>query len=193
MQQATRSSLRGSIWLVPAAVSLVVLALDQLSKAWAVRLLGSQEGVTIIPVVGDWLRLVFVKNTGVAFGLFQSMPQLFTITSLLITAGALYFYRYHLPTESRWIQTSIGLIVGGALGNVLDRVRLGYVVDFVSVGWWPVFNLADSAICIGVTLLAIFLLLTDAEQPREPLRQGPAYDEPLLRDLLNNERWNDKS
>lgn len=178
-----------NIWIVPAAVSATILVVDQLTKFWALRALGPEEGAVVIPLIGDWFRLVFLKNTGVAFGLFQDMPQFFTITSLLITAGALYFYRYHLPNQSRLVQLSIGLIVGGAIGNVIDRIRLNYVIDFISVGWWPIFNIADSAITVGVTLLAIYLLLTDVEKPRPVERQGQAYDEPLLRELLNNESW----
>lgn len=175
----------GSIWAVPAAVCFTIVVIDQITKQWAVRTLGPEEGQRIIYLVGDWLRLTFLKNTGVAFGLFQEMSQVFTVTSLLITAGALYFYRYHLPTESRWVQATIGLIVGGALGNVIDRIRLSYVIDFVSVGWWPIFNIADSAISVGVTMLAGYLLLTDVDKPRVTSRQDSNYDEPLLRDLLS--------
>jgi signal peptidase II len=177
----------GSIWAVPAAVCATVLVIDQLTKQWAVRTLGPEEGQRVIFLIGDWFRLTFLKNTGVAFGLFQDMSQVFTFTSLLITAGAIYFYRYHLPTESRWVQTTLGLIVGGALGNVIDRVRLNYVIDFISVGWWPIFNIADSAISVGVTMLAGYLLLTDVDRPRVTPRHDGNYDEPLLRDLLGQQ------
>jgi signal peptidase II len=175
----------GNIWIVPACVFATVLVFDQLTKIWAVRRLGPAEGQHVIYLIGDWFRLTFLKNTGVAFGLFQDMPQVFTVTSLVITAGALYFYRYHLPTESRWVQVTIGLIAGGAIGNVIDRIRLGYVIDFVSIGWWPIFNVADSAISVGVSMLAGYLLLTDVDKPRVTARNDVNYDEPLLRDLLS--------
>jgi signal peptidase II len=81
--------------------------------------------------------------------------------ALLISAGAIYIYAQHLPNRRLIVQVSIGLIEGGALGNVIDRLRLGYVVDFIQVGWWPVFNLADSAISVGAVMLAVYLLRLD--------------------------------
>lgn len=85
----------------------------------------------------------------------------FTVTSIIISLGAMYFYRYHLPGPHLLSQACLGLIVGGAVGNIIDRVRFGYVIDFVHVHWFPgIFNVADSAITIGVAALALFLLLT---------------------------------
>jgi signal peptidase II len=195
MQQPASSDARSvrGIWLLPASIAAVVLVADQITKYWAFNTLGPEEGSVVIPVIGDWFRFVFLKNTGIAFGLGQNLSNLFIITSLLITAGAIYFYRYHLPHGSRWVQVTIGLIVGGAIGNIIDRVRLSYVIDFISIGWWPIFNIADSAISVGVTLLAIYLLFTDGEQPQQTAPQTPAYDDPLLNDLLSRETWKDRS
>lgn len=172
-------------WLLPGLVATLTLAIDQVSKAWILQNLGPEPLVRRIALLGDWLSLVFVQNTGVAFGMFQNGSPIFTITSLVICAGAIYAYTYHLPNQSRWIQLSLGLIIGGAIGNVIDRIRFGYVVDFISVGWWPVFNAADSSICVGVTIMAIYLLLNDQEsQPRPAPR-----DDNLLNSLLTQDSW----
>jgi len=176
-----------SRWLRPALVGVVVVALDQVSKAWILRTLGPQEG-TSIPVLGSWLSLTFIKNNGVAFGMFQGIPHFFTLTSIVISIGALFFYRYQLPNNRLWIQLSVGMIVGGAIGNIIDRLRYGYVVDFVHVRWFPgIFNLADSAITVGVVMLAGYLLLM-GESSAGTVRKRPA-DEALLGELLSGDQW----
>lgn len=164
---------------------MLILVIDQTSKAWVLANLGPGEATKRITVLGDWLSLIYIQNRGVAFGMFQNGAQIFIITSLVICAGAIYVYAFHLPNQSRWIQLSLGLIVGGAIGNVIDRIRFGHVVDFVSVGWWPVFNAADSAICVGVALMALYLLLNDQEaRPSSTPR-----DDTLLTSLLTQESW----
>lgn len=171
-------------WQRPALVALVVIILDQLTKAWILQLLGPVEG-TSRPLLGQWLSFTFVKNTGVAFGMFRGIPHFFTITSILISIGAILFYRYQLPNHRPWVQVTLGLIVGGAIGNIIDRVRLSYVVDFVHISWFPgIFNLADSAITVGVIMLAGFLLLMGESAGRaEPV------DEALLGELLGQDQW----
>ncbi len=170
-------------WLVPGLLALALLIADQFSKLWVVATLGPEPYQREIDLIGAWLRLVYARNTGIAFGLFPSLAQIFIVTSMLITAGALYAYIYHLPNEKPAIQIAIGLIAGGALGNMGDRLRLGYVVDFISVGWWPVFNLADSSVTVGVMILAIYLMLASDPPPPHPAPQ----DDGLLRELLNQE------
>ena len=97
--------------------------------------------------------------------------------------GAMYFYRYHLPGPHLLPQVCLGLIVGGAIGNIIDRLRFGYVIDFIHVHWFPgIFNVADSSITVGVAILALFLaLIGDGEQRRA------AADDALLNDLLSRE------
>jgi signal peptidase II len=171
-------------WVRPALVALAVIILDQITKAQILRLLGSVEGASQ-PLIGTWLSFTFVKNTGVAFGLFRGIPHFFTITSVLISLGAIYFYRFHLPNDRPWVQLSLGLILGGAIGNIIDRLRYSYVVDFIHVSWFPgIFNLADSAITIGVIMLAGYLLFVG----EHVTRPTPA-DDTLLGELLNQETW----
>ncbi len=143
------------VWAVPGVLALVVIGLDQLSKLWVTRTLGPTPMSSFLPLLGDSVRIAYSHNTGVAFSLFQGHPEVLTLLALLIMTGAIYFYRTQLPNQHLLVQISMGLIMGGALGNLTDRVRLGYVVDFVQVGWWPIFNLADSAIVVGAALLML--------------------------------------
>jgi len=171
-------------WMRPAMTVLLVVLLDQLTKAQIWRALGPVEGASR-PLLGSWLSFTLVRNTGVAFGLFKDIPYFFTVTSVLISIGAIYFYRFHLPNDRLWVQLSIGLIVGGAIGNIVDRLRYGFVIDFVHVSWFPgIFNLADSAITVGVLMLAGYLFFA-AEAAQRP---APA-DDALLGELLSQEPW----
>jgi signal peptidase II len=149
------------------AIAALVVAADQVSKAWIVQNLGPQTMMRFIPIIGDTARIAYSHNTGVAFSLLQDMPLLLTFTSLAIVAGAIYFYATQLPNRRPTIQVILGLILGGAFGNVIDRVRLGYVVDFIQVGWFPVFNLADSAITVGAAMLMLQFLLDEISHRRD--------------------------
>ncbi len=131
-----------------------VLALDQASKALASShlLLGHP-----VPIVGNLVRLTLVHNTGAAFGLFPGSRLPFILISVLAISVVLYLFARD-AYQSLVNRVLLGCILGGALGNLVDRVRWGKVVDFIDVGWgtlrWPVFNVADSAVTLGVILLA---------------------------------------
>lgn len=172
-------------WLIPITLGLIVFFCDQVTKAWVVDQLGPQPFIQAFSLGPSWLNLVYSQNTGVAFGLFQQMPRLFLFTSVLITTGAIYAYIVYLPNQIRWVQITMGLTIGGAFGNISDRLRFGSVVDFISIGWWPVFNLADSAITVGVCCLASYLIFIGDEPPPPP-RSTPR-DDGLLSDLLNRD------
>lgn len=154
-------------WMVPLIIGAMLIGADQASKYWVVQTLGPLPLQSAINLAGDWLRIIYSHNTGVAFSLFQGFSQVLTFTALAIIGGAIYFYWLHLPNRSLPIQISLGLILGGAFGNLIDRVRLGYVVDFIQVGWWPVFNIADSAITVGAVLLMLYGLRAEATQRRQ--------------------------
>lgn len=146
------------VWAVPAAVAAVIITLDQLTKLWVVHTLGPATMTNFVPLLGDSVRFAYSHNTGVAFSMLQGHTELLTISGVLIVAAAIYFYSTQLPNRHLHIQVTMGLIMGGALGNLIDRVRLGYVVDFIQVGWFPIFNLADSAITVGAGLLMLQFL-----------------------------------
>ena len=153
--------------VVPAIIAAGVIVLDQVTKALVLRAWPlPQTGE--VELLGQWLALTYVRNDGIAFGLFQGVPQFFTVTSLLVVAGAIYFYLARPPDHDRWLPIILGLVVGGALGNVIDRVRFGYVVDFIKTlaGRFPVFNLADSAVVVGVLLMALRMFLDETPADR---------------------------
>lgn len=161
--------------MVPAIIAAVVLVFDQLAKAWVLRT-WPQPYTGDIAIIPNWLELTYIRNTGVAFGMFQGIPQLFTITSIVIVAGAIWFYIRHVPEDRGWLAVSLGLIVGGAIGNVIDRIRFGYVVDFIKTfdGRFAIFNLADSSIVVGVLLMAV--ILTMIENQHRPAALPPTAE-----------------
>jgi signal peptidase II len=154
------------VWVVPAVMVGVTLLLDQLTKQWILSALGPEPGARAIDVVEPWVRLVYTQNTGVAFSLFRNASNVFIPIALLICAGAVYYYATQLPNRRTPVQLALGLVLGGALGNIIDRVRLGFVVDFVQVGSFPVFNVADSAITVGTTLLLVVLVFFEHRDSR---------------------------
>lgn len=162
MQRANRT-----VWAVPLGTAALIVLLDQLSKAWVVATLGPETMTTFIPVIGDTVRIAYHHNTGVAFSMFQGYPELLTLAAVLIISGAIYFYATQLPHQRRSIQLIMGLIMGGAFGNLIDRIRLGYVVDFIQIGWFPIFNVADSAITVGAALLMLQFVLDELAQRRQ--------------------------
>ncbi|MEF3273965.1 MAG: signal peptidase II [Chloroflexus sp.] len=144
-----------SRWITPLIIAVLAVMLDQVSKNWIVATLGPETMTRFIPLLGDDIRLAYSHNTGIAFSLFQGKSDLLTIVALVIITGAIYLYVTQLPNRRRLVQIAMGFILGGALGNVIDRIRLGYVIDFIQVGWFPIFNLADSAITVGAALLML--------------------------------------
>lgn len=149
----------------------VVIALDQWTK-WLVR--------TNLPFEGTWLpawldglrpyaRIVHWYNSGAAFGMFQNGGAVFMVLALLVISAILYYY----PRVERndWtLRLAMGLQLGGAAGNLIDRLLIGKVTDFISVGSFPVFNLADAAISVGVVVLLLGVWLKERAEKRMVLR-----------------------
>jgi signal peptidase II len=141
---------RGRVLALTAATALAVLVVDQLVKA-LVR--GSLETGERRDVLGSALRLVHVENDGVAFGRLSGSPVLVAlIVGVALTALVLYVGT-HLDVPGIWLPT--GLLLGGAIGNVIDRVARGSVTDYIKASHWPAFNVADIAITLGVVLLLV--------------------------------------
>jgi signal peptidase II len=161
MEQRLRNS---GIFVITAAV---VIGLDQVTK---LILSGSLDKGDEWPA--DWpIKLVHVTNSGAAFGMLEGETLFLTVTSLL-AIGAIAFYYFYPPAEHGLIRVALGLLLGGALGNLIDRVREGEVVDFVKVSSFPAFNIADSSITIGVALLCLIALLV--EGPAQQRDRPPA-------------------
>jgi len=142
-------------------IGLVVLVLDQLTKAWVIAQL--PEGSWWSPLPGQaWrvLRFTHTTNSGAAFGIFPNQGSFFMLVAVIVVIAILIYYR-NLPAGNWLMRLSLGLQLGGAVGNLIDRVRYGYVIDFIDIGFWPIFNLADASIVIGVVLLAYSLWRTE--------------------------------
>jgi signal peptidase II len=172
----TRSfPIRGLLFL---GLAVLVVVLDQTTKRLAEDKL-DRAGVRSVPLpgVGDYLRFTYVENRGAAFGLLQDQTAFFVFVGLLVVGVIAASYRY-LPRSGFRLHLALGLQLGGAIGNLIDRIRQGYVVDFVDFGyrsnWWPVFNVADSAIVLGVALLALNALRSSPSP--EPAQSGDASD-----------------
>ena len=142
----------------------LVLVLDQLTKHLVVTNLAGRPPVDLI---GEVVQLRYTTNSGGAFSLLTGAPLFFGITAIVIVGGIIYASRRARPLS---LLVVLGLVLGGALGNLTDRLLRGEgllrgeVVDFVKVGWWPVFNVADSCVVVGGILLAIFLGRAVSEQ-----------------------------
>jgi signal peptidase II len=136
-------------------IAAVVVALDVWTKRWATRVL---EGAPPMPVIGDLVRFNYARNSGVAFGIGAGLPFPYYLFSLAAIVAILYLVLVR-RVQGSGRQLALALILGGAIGNLLDRVTSGEVVDFIEIGWrqwrWPVFNVADSAVSIGVVLFAL--------------------------------------
>jgi signal peptidase II len=141
-------------WVIFLGLAGLIIASDQLTKAWLVSFLAPGQSVS---VVGDWLRLVHSQNTGGLFGLFRDQALPFGIVSLVVV-GLIVLYHAR-ATPNRYVSITLGLLLGGAIGNLVDRLRMGYVVDFVDAGFgdlrWYTFNVADTAISFSIVLLLV--------------------------------------
>ncbi len=140
-------------------IILAVLLVDQGTKTAVQMLMYKGESIPVLPPV---FYLTYIMNPGAAFGILPNQNVLFITTGLLLVIGALAIYR-KLPPAKKILRIGLGLVLGGALGNLVDRLRFGKVVDFLDFRVWPVFNLADTAIFIGVCLLAWELLKESGE------------------------------
>jgi signal peptidase II len=148
-----------------------VVALDQIAKALVDRLMELHDSR---PIVEGLLSLTYVRNRGAAFGILSEadlpyQSALFSVVSLL-ALGAIALYALRLPSTDRLAQTALALVMGGALGNLIDRSLHGYVIDFMDFYWkshhWPAFNVADSCISIGVCLLLLDILKSPADSAK---------------------------
>jgi signal peptidase II len=136
-------------------ISTIVLSLDRISKFIIQSTMYEGES---IPIFSNIFSLSYIKNEGIAFGLFPNHGQILVIMSLL-TIGIILFILFRLKDMTFWIACAFGLVLGGAIGNLWDRIQLGGVIDFIDIGFkawrWPAFNIADSCICVGVLMLLL--------------------------------------
>jgi signal peptidase II len=162
---ATRPAARdGARWPIFLGLAAVVFVADQLSKAWLVSFLAPGERVEVL---GEYVRLVHSQNNGALFGLFRDQAIVFAIVSVGVVGAIIWFHRS--SGRNTLLSVALGLLLGGALGNMADRFRIGYVVDFVDLGIgtlrWYTFNVADSAISGAILLLLLSAFVVDRARP----------------------------
>lgn len=143
----------------------IVLGLDQYTKYMIQSNIPASSSLEIIP---NFLYITHVKNPGAAFGLFQDATPVLTIISF-VAIIMIIVIKYFLKIKSYFYYVSLGLILGGALGNLIDRFFLGEVIDFIHVAYWPVFNIADSSIVVGF-IIVIILLFKEFFKKSEEIR-----------------------
>jgi signal peptidase II len=159
MSMAQRSLGAGlTQWLSLAAIALAAVAADQLTKQIVVSQLQLDEATHVIGPF--WIH--HVQNSGIAFGLFASATAVVILLTAAAVAWMLVFFA-RSGARHPILPVALGLVIGGSLSNLLDRVRLGYVTDFIDLRHWPAFNLADSFIVIGVAVLLFTLVAADRE------------------------------
>lgn len=148
-----------------------ILAIDQWSKFLVRTRLAFGEVWTPIPELSHILRIVHWENTGAAFGVFPAGGTIFTVIAILVS-GAILYYFPQIPPAYTALRIALGLQLGGALGNLTDRLLHGPVTDFVAVGPIPVFNVADASISLGVAILLLAMWAEERRARREPEHQG---------------------
>ncbi len=135
------------------STALLIIFLDQLAKFLIKRSFQTNKPV---PIIKNILDFTYVTNTGSAFGLFKGFNLFFILFSIIVIITIVYFIRTIKKNETA-LQFPIGLLLGGTIGNLIDRIAYGYVIDFIDFRIWPVFNIADSAVTISVVLLIVLL------------------------------------
>ncbi len=159
-----KKNLNSYLILIP--ITSIIIGLDQ----WTKSIIRSNLGFGEIWVPWDWIapyaRIVHWYNTGVAFGMFQDRNLIFAMLSLVVSAALIIFYP-KLTQKDWFLRIAVGMQVGGSLGNLVDRLTIGHVTDFISVGNFPVFNIADASITMGVGVMLVGLWLDEKREKNE--------------------------
>jgi signal peptidase II len=153
--------------LWPFIVAAIAVVLDQITKALVINAFGPSENGNSTTIIPHVLEFRHDENTGAAFSLFQGRSTTLLLIGVVVIGVLIYYYRA-LPQGNPLLRIAVGAVLGGAVGNLIDRVRLGHVTDWIHISHYPTFNLADSCITVGMLTLAVYLLFLD----RSPRRDG---------------------
>lgn len=163
-------------------IAAVLLTLDQVTKELVRRNLAFMEIYRPDLWLSNYIRILHWRNTGAAFGMFESGNYVFMALSSVVSLAILYYFP-RLPTEEKGLRLALSLLFSGAVGNLIDRFRFGYVIDFISVGYFPVFNVADSCITLGVATLMVDMVWQEwhsrrakAQAEAEPVPEAAESD-----------------
>ncbi len=162
------------VWIV-LLVAAIVIGLDQATKEWVRINIPKYSHIVPIPQLGQAFVFEHVDNFGAAFGILKMHRSIFIVVAAIV-AVAILIYAPRLPADQKLIRVILGLQMGGALGNAIDRMIQGYVTDFIRMGipgvyYWPNYNIADSAIVVGVISLGVLLLREDLMRERAAKQQ----------------------
>ncbi len=162
----------GMLFLIAGIVVLV----DQLSKAYIrANFVEQMDMWAPWPWMIQYARIIHVSNSGVAFGLFKGLGGIFTVLAIVVAIAIVYYFP-RVPSEDWPLRLAMGLQFGGAVGNLIDRVYQGYVTDFISVGNFPVFNIADACITVGVGVLILGMWMQERRQKQEAAAEAEAEE-----------------
>lgn len=164
MEVILKRDLNAYALLVPVA-GLIIL-LDQWTKTVVENNLGFNESWMPVTWLESFVRIVHWKNTGAAFGIGQNLNWFFMFLSVVIILAIVYYFPF-IPDSDMYFRAALSMQLGGAVGNLVDRVTQGYVTDFISVGRFPVFNVADSSITLGVGVLLLGMWLEERRNSDE--------------------------
>jgi len=145
---------------------LLVILSDQISKIWVQNNLNVMES---IPVIRGIFHITYIQNPYSAFGLLKFHNAIFVIIALLVILIVIFFLRDRIAEKNKLVFFSLIFLLGGSLGNIIDRLRVGSVIDFLDFRIWPIFNIADSAINIGLFLLVVHFLFHKEEKQEDEL------------------------
>ena len=170
-------------YLLLALMAGVIVFLDQWSKAYVRNNLALGAAWAPWPWLLPYARIVHWYNTGVAFGLFQGRSQLFAILAVLVAVAIIYYFP-RVPANDWTLRIAMGLQLGGAMGNLFDRIfNVGQVTDFISVGNFPVFNVADASITVGVMVLLLGIWIQDRKKPSQATIAPSSTKETIHQDV----------
>ena len=168
------------------AIAGLVLILDIISKEIVRNNLPLYTYWAPFPALENFFRFTHTTNTGVAFGLFQNANLLFAVFASVVSIGIIYFNQ-KLKTGNALLRVALGLQLGGALGNLLDRILFGSVTDFLDFGPWPIFNVADTAVVAGVILMGYVILQEERKERAEESDNTEEVAETLLEKTSRDE------
>ncbi len=167
-----RASLKERAILI--ILALIVILIDQWTKSLVENNLAIGEAWTFFPGLEPIFQVLHTYNTGAAFGLFSGGSLFFAITAVIVGIAILIFNQ-RLEANNKWLRVALGLQLGGAIGNLIDRIRIGHVTDFLDVGPWPfLFNIADFAVVSGTILLAWLVWRESREEAEQQKKQAEA-------------------
>jgi signal peptidase II len=179
-EECLKKYLKAYTFLLP--ISIVLIVLDQWTKSMVRTNLAPSEFWMPVEWLAPYLRIVNWHNTGAAFGIFQGMNSIFVVLAFVIIALILVYFPL-IPVEDIYFRLALTLQLSGATGNLIDRLYRGFVTDFISVGRFPVFNVADSCITMGVVVLLIGMWVEERRTRYESRTEDEPRTDPHIEPL----------